>query len=150
MTIAGMGDIYNPETKPFAIIHGTKWEKLTSWERVDVEKSINGHDYGLKNIKFNAFIGREDPIVYYSNKTAEKYKNDIDAIIKNWSEFHNEEPEIVPRQNMVLEEITKCNCCGMKKLPGRRMHGYSQSHSICIMCMMESVASWLATERQKI
>ncbi len=148
VTISGMGDIHDPEIKPFIIINGTRWEKITSWETADKSMDKDGDRYGLKNIKFSAFIGKKIKVFYNNKTTGTKHKKEIDTLIENWTEFADTREASSLRPD--LEEITKCNFCGMKKVPGRRMHGYSQSHSICVFCMMKSVASWLAIEREKL
>lgn len=151
--VSGMGDVHDPEVRPFVIIRGTRWERLTTfddeWQCKKAHgksgiREIDGKKYGLRNTRFSAFMCNGTTRKFYNNKTTAKHEAEIDAIIEHWTEFN------VPVQVSIIEEITKCNICEMKKLPGYKMRGYGQNHSICTLCMVEAAADWIGKLREKL
>jgi hypothetical protein len=156
--VAGMGDVHDPEVKPFVIVRGTRWEKLRGFNEEwnckkahgdDGIKEVDGEKYGLRNTKFSAFVCNGKARKFYNNKATKRFEAEIDEIIANWGEFQLREYRSDHPTN-AIEEISKCNICEMKKVPGYRMQGYGQSHSICTLCMVEATASWLIELREKL
>ena len=154
VTVAGMGDVHDPEVKPFVIIRGTRWDKLTGFnEEWNCQKAhggsgireIEGVKYGLRNTKFSAFMCNGTARKFYNNKATKRYDVEIDEIIAHWADFR-----ISEHDSKLEEEISKCNICEMKKVPGYRMRGYGQSHSICTLCMVEATADWISKLREKL